>query len=374
MSDVLSEKPPPAKWIGRNSVSLGLATRIVAASVLTFVLCHVLGLKSQWAILTAIVVMQSSVGASLKATLDRFAGSIGGAFWGVCVLVAFPRDTALATGLALAVTLVPLGLVAAFKPAYRIAPITGVILLLTPMLPDTAPWEVGLDRILEVGIGSMVALAVALIIFPVRAHEALARAASDALCLLADLLHQLSETMACRDDPRAISALHHEIRHAITRAEDIAEDAVQERTSYLVQAPDPRPICRTLRRLTHDLTMIGRTVESSFPAPLIAPLADTAEQTAVEIATYLRRSAEALASRESAPSMAEVEQALAVHSAAVAEARRSGMTRDLPDEQVERIFGLSFGFMQLFENLADLAARTDEFAGARVRRRRRLLP
>lgn len=354
-------------------MTLSLAVRIVVASVLIFVLCHILGLKSQWAILTAIIVMQSSVGASLKATLDRFAGSIGGAFWGVCVLLTLPPRTALVTGMALAITLVPLALVAAFRPAFRVAPITGVILLLAPLTPDTAPWLVGLDRIFEVGIGSIVALAVALFIFPVRAHEALATAAGDALCLLADLLHQLSEAMACRDDPKAISALHHDIRHAITRAEDIAEDAVQERASYLVHAPDPQPICRTLRRLRHDLTMIGRTVESSSPAPLIAALADTAEQAAVAIAAYLRRSARALANRERAPSMAEVEQAITVHSAAVAEARRAEITRDLPDEQVERIFGLSFGFMQLYENLEDLAARTDEFAGAKVRRRRRLL-
>lgn len=364
---------PPTKWIKHNAVSLGLAIRIVVASVLTFALCHAFALKqSQWAILTAIIVMQSSVGASLKATLDRFSGSIGGAFWGVCVLVAIPRDTAPGTGLALAITLVPLAIVAAFKPAYRVAPITGVILLLTPLLPGRAPWLAGLDRILEVGIGSIVALAVALVIFPVRANETLARAAGDALRLLADLIDQLSEAMAGRGDPRAMTMLHHEIRRAISRAEDIAEEAVRERASYLVHAPDPQPVCRTLRRLRHDLTMIGRTVETPLSAPPLAPLAQTAKHAATAIAAYLRSSAEALANREAAPPMTEVEQALAAHAAAVAQARRAGATRDLSDELAARIFGLAFGFVQLNENLEDLAARTDEFAGAKVKRRRQL--
>lgn len=186
-------------------VSLGLAARIVIASVLTFVLCHAFALKqSQWAILTAIIVMQSSVGASLKATFDRFAGSIGGAFWGVYVLLAVPRDTALATGMALAITLVPLAIVAAFKPLYRIAPITGVILLLTPLLPGMVPWRAGMDRILEVGIGSVVALSVALVIFPVRAHETLTKAVGSTLGLLAGLIEQLSKAMAGRGDFQAM--------------------------------------------------------------------------------------------------------------------------------------------------------------------------
>ena len=364
---------PAGKWIKLHAISLGLATRIVVASVLTFILCHAFGLQqSQWAILTAIIVMQASVGASLKATLDRLAGSIGGAFWGVCVLVALPRHTALTTGLALAVTLVPLAALAAFKPAYRIAPITGVILLLTPMPPDSAPWLAGLNRVLEVGIGSIVAVLVAFGVFPVRAHDTLTRAASDALCLLADLIDQISQTMAGHGDPQAISALHREIRHAITHAEDIAEDALQERASYLVHAPDPQPVCRTLRRLRHDLTMIGRTVEAPLTMQPAAELTRTAERAAAAIAAYLRGSAQALNRREMPPSMTDVETVLAAHAAAVAEARRSGVTRDLPDQQVARIFGLAFGFVQLSENLDDLAARAEEFAGVRTRRRRRL--
>lgn len=205
----------PIRWIADNPVPLRLATRIVVASLATFLLCRAFGLpQSQWAILTAIIVMQSSVGASLKATLDRFAGSIGGAFWGVCVLLAMPRETTSQMVLALAITLVPLALVAAFRPFYRIAPITGVILLLTPALQDKAVWLTGLDRILEVGVGSVVAVIVALLVFPVRAHETLARSARGALGLLAELVDQLSATMAGRGDPRAATQLHHDIRRA----------------------------------------------------------------------------------------------------------------------------------------------------------------
>lgn len=361
----------PIEWIEDNAVPLRLATRIVVASLLTFLLCHAFGLtQSSWAILTAIVVMQSSVGASLKATLDRFAGSIGGAFWGVCVLLAVPRDTTAAMGLALAVTLAPLALLAALKPSYRVAPITGVILLLTPALQDRSIWLTGMDRILEVGIGSVVAVLVALLVFPVRAHETLAATVGRALGLLAGLIDQLSAGMTGCDDPQAIGRLHHDIRRTITLAESISEEAVRERRSYLTAAPDPQPVCRTLRRLRNDLTMIGRTMGQPFSAPRAAPLAQTAERAAAEIATYLRQSAAALAGHEKAPPLVEVEQALAAHAAAMAEARQAGTTRNLPDELVGRIFGLAFGFEQLSENLKDLAARIDEYAGYTPNRQR----
>ena len=52
---------------------------MTVASVATFVLAHVLGLQQGfWAFITALIVTQSSVGGSLKAAADRFAGSVSG--------------------------------------------------------------------------------------------------------------------------------------------------------------------------------------------------------------------------------------------------------------------------------------------------------
>ncbi|CAN5143732.1 FUSC family protein [soil metagenome] len=362
-------------WIELNSVQLGLATRIVVASLLTFVLCHVFALQqSQWAILTSIIVMQSSVGASLKATFDRFSGSIGGALWGVCVLLAVPHHTPMEMGVALSITLIPLALLAAFKPSFRVAPITAVILLLIPTLQESDPRWVGLDRVFEVGVGSIVALLVSLVIFPTRAHETLIKVVSGTLSLLANLSDQLSLAMAGHGDPKAILDLHHSIRHSIARAENIAEEAARERKSYLVNALDPQPICRTLRRLRNDLTMIGRAMDSPFSAPQLSQLTQTAAQAATEIANYLRNSAQAFTSREEAPPIVKVNEMLAAHAEAMAHARQVGTTRDLPDEMVGRIFSRAFGFKQLSENLQDQEARIDEYAGKKPAPQKSFLP
>lgn len=363
------------KFIKGNLVRLRLSLRIVVAGVLTFVLCHALDLKqSQWAVLTAIIVMQSSVGASLKMTFDRWAGSLGGAFWGVCVLTTLPLDTELAKGLALVVTLIPLASLAAFNPVYRVAPITGVILLLAPMLPDTTAWQAAFNRILEVGIGSVVALAVTLLIFPVRAHETLTKVVGRALHLLANMIDQIPEGAIGHGDRKARADLHREIRQALGQAEELAEEARRERMSHLVDAPDPQPICRALRRIHNDLTMMGRTVDIPLAMMTsVAPLAETAEQVTTAMGNYLRGSAEALMSHQQAPSMEEVEKVLAAYSEGVLQARMTGVMRDLPEKVIGRIFGLSFGFMQLKENLADLKLRTGEFVVTKVKRKPRSL-
>ena len=62
-----------------------------------------LGLKQiQWAILTSIIVMQASVGGSLKAMIDRLVGSLGGAIAGGVISVGLRQLTVTSAGLALA--------------------------------------------------------------------------------------------------------------------------------------------------------------------------------------------------------------------------------------------------------------------------------
>jgi hypothetical protein len=213
---------------------------------------------------------------------------------------------------------------------------------------------------------------VSLLVFPVRAHERLSATVGRALGLLADLIGQLSDEIAGRGDPKVASELHYEIRLAITQAESIAEEAARERRSHLTAAPDPQPVCRTLRRLRHDLTMIGRTMDEPFPASIPSPLLQTAERAAAEIGAYLRHSEAALAHRGKSPSFADLQQAFAAHAAVMAQVRQAGATHMLSDEVVGRIFGLAFGFEQLSENLKDLAARVDEYAGYEPTGRRRL--
>lgn len=354
-------------WRREHHRQFALAIRIIVASVLTFALCHLLDRQqSQWAVITAIIVTQGSVGASLKASADRLIGTIGGAMWAVFILIFVPHGDLTALGVALVAALAPLALISAIRPAWRIAPITAVILLLTPSLESSGPVLAALQRLIEVGIGSIVAMAVSLVIFPARAQTELTDLAGEGLKLLAKLLERLQEGINRAGDHVAVTRLHHRIRKTIAEAEEIAEEALRERRALLIPAPDPLPICRTLRRLRNDITMIGRAFSGPLPEPDGTPLAQTATGAVNAIAAYLRETGDAIARHQPPPDAGPTREAMAAYARAMAHIRETGASSHWPDDVAWRTYGLAFNLEQLHHNLEDLANRTREFAEARA--------
>jgi uncharacterized membrane protein YccC len=343
----------------------GLTVRMSAAGLITFAVAHLLGLTQiYWAVLTAVIVMQASVGGSLKAMIDRFIGTIGGAGWGVAVTLAIPHPGMLSTGLALAVALVPLAAVVAFQPHYRIAPVTAAIVLLANSSPAGVV-AAAFERVLEIGLGSVIALGVALLVSSTRAQKLLCAAGRDALALMADQARLLLGGGAEPPDPTAVQALHDRIRMTIEHAVTIADEAARERRSYITDAPDPEPLVRTLRRLSHDLVIIARALTAPLPETAAARLAQPVAAVADALPAALNDIGRALASRSAPPDLTAVADALASFEAVLAALRREGVTRELPEEAVERIFGLAFGFEQIYRNLGELAGRVGELADRR---------
>lgn len=359
----VSNRSLVAGWVTRNRSQIRLAVRMTAASFVAYGIGELLRLQqSQWAVLTSIIVMQASVGASLKAMLERFLGSLGGAVAGVFILLGLHRGGYSSPGLALLIGVLPLTLLASIKPTYRVAPITFIILVLTPNLQAMGPVEAAVQRMFEIAVGSVIALGVSLVVLPARAHDALAQAVANALSAMADLVELLSVGIDQPADKIAIAALHDRIRGFIGRAEVAAEEALRERSSHLTNEVDPLPICRTLRRLRHDFAILGRALAIPMPAAVVANLADPVHSVAAEVATFLRSSGTAFRLRAGPESLAELNAAFAYQSEAVTDMRRRGFTRQLPDDDLVRVFGMGFAFDQLRRDLHDLADRCAELA------------
>jgi hypothetical protein len=83
------------------------------------------------------------------------------------------------------------------------------------------------------------------------------------------------------------------------------------------------------------------------------------------MAAYLRASAAALSTRSAPPSLDALQAALDGYDAEFAAMRREGLTRDLPDDAVERVFVLAFALEQLRRNFNDLARCGTESAQSR---------
>jgi Fusaric acid resistance protein-like len=70
-------------WIAAHRAEITLSLRITVAGLIALALGELLGVKQvYWAVLTAVIVMQARVGGSLKATIDRLAGTAAGALLG----------------------------------------------------------------------------------------------------------------------------------------------------------------------------------------------------------------------------------------------------------------------------------------------------
>lgn len=350
-------------WIGRNRVQLRLAVRITTAGVAAYVAGHLLALEqTQWAVLTAVIVMQANVGASIKAMLDRFVGTLGGAVWGVAVSLNLRHGVSMPLWLALTIGVAPLAVLTAFKPTYRVAPITAVILLLTPTLQAAGPVQTALQRLLEIGVGSVIALIVSLFVLPARAHGAVAAAVSQALKAMAELTSVLSAGLERPVDMDAVQAAHDRIRVFIGKAETAAAEALSERSSFLTSAADPAPICRTLRRLRHDLATLGRTVAEPLPEPAGVVMAKSTADAAVAVSRFFNDCAEAFGRQAAPPPLGDLNGDFAAGAAALAELRGRGITRGLSDDDLSRVFGLGFALEQLHLDLQDLVDRGAELA------------
>ena len=336
----------------RRRAEIRHGLRITVAGVLSFALAQALGLpQGYWAVFTAVLVVQGSVGGSWKASVDRLLGTLLGAVYGAIIATLVPHQNPLMLGAALAISLTPLALLAAFNASYRVAPITAVILLLGSAGVTEGPFLAAFMRTLEVGLGGLVGMTVSLFVLPARAHMLLGEAAGRVLQRLADLFADLIGGLITRSDAAAILARNDAVRVAVSALENVSDEAARERRNYLSEDSDPEPVTRTLRRVRHDLVLIGRVAAEPLPEAARTSLKEPLSALSQAGTQFMRGTGEAFVKRMPPPSLEEFDCALA----AVLSAMET--TKDH-----ERLVALDFAFEQLRRNLSDLCRRAQEFA------------
>ena len=139
--------------------------------------------------------------------------------------------------LGLAAAIIPLSIAASVYQSMRIAPVTAAIMLLaSPSNVD--PVVSAADRVFEIALGSIVGLAVAIFVFPARAHSVLADKAARTVALLAEVLRNtLARFFGNRDDA-ALTRLHERIRASLAEAETAGVEAWHVQQSKAVRWRD----------------------------------------------------------------------------------------------------------------------------------------
>ena len=147
------------KWEPENLPSVVHSIRTAVAATVSLAVARLFGLpEAYWAAIATLVVMQSTLGATLLISIERIAATALGALAGALVASYFTGNV-----LVFAAAVFVLGLLsAAFrmeKTAYRYAGVTLAIIVLIPR--PHAAWIVALHRFFEVSVGILVALALA---------------------------------------------------------------------------------------------------------------------------------------------------------------------------------------------------------------------
>jgi uncharacterized membrane protein YccC len=308
-----------------------------------------------WAVLSSVIVIQGSVGGSVRAGLYRLAGTVGGAFWGAVVAGLLPHNNPRALAIALLVAVAPLSVVTAFRIDYRVAPITAIIVLMGAALQQAAPFSAALERVFEITLGSAVAVVVALFLFPARAHALFARSVSEAVADMARIVSMLAEVHGQGVDREALLKLQLHCSAAIAKAGARAAEAKVERANRLTDGPDPEPLSRTLRRLRHDMAMLARALVAPFPEAMQSPFADELSAVLHAVAAWLSGMSESLSLGKEAPSVHDMKAALEDLRSAIAQVSEKRFTSSTEKEDIRRVFVLLFIFDQTLQNQQDLS-------------------
>lgn len=337
------------------------AIRVSAAVAAAFAMGELFHLpQAYWAVFTAVIVVQTSIGGTITASLERLAGTVVGALIGGAA--AYVRaNTIVGEGLTLSAAIAVAAFAAAVRPSLRAAPVTAAIVLVGGVTARMDPLVAAAWRVIEICLGSLVGVAATLFIFPARARKAVAQKAAGAMSELAGLFVVFAQGLKGQADEAAVHRAHRAIRASLVQVEQSLNDTARESLSGLARPTPPDGLLRSLRRIGNDGVMAGRALAQPLPAPVLELLGPACVRILEAASAELSASAAAILAGAAPP-----DDGLAGPRAAfeetVEQVRAAKLTSDLSFDEAARVFGLVFALESLTGNLADLEDRIAEMA------------
>jgi uncharacterized membrane protein YccC len=142
------------------------AAKTALAAALCWWVAHRIGLPDgYWGAITSIIVLQSNFGSTISASRDRLLGTVIGAVFGFAFTLFGVLPWNYSVALLAAITVCGL---LGLRNSARLAGVTISIVMLVQS--GGSHWTIALDRVMEVFLGIMVALAVSTLVFPDRAR------------------------------------------------------------------------------------------------------------------------------------------------------------------------------------------------------------
>ncbi len=229
------------------------AARMAVASVGTLLLVESLGLEQgYWAVISAILVMQSNLGRALASGWARIIGTFVGASLGVLSLVLLGTSS-LSLGVGIFLTIFICAYFMGLHESFRLAAVTAAIVILFGRTADS-PLLLGLERFIEIVLGVGVAMAVSWFVLPFRARQSLRTGIRDAMDRSGVLLSVLMENcLGNTFDEDAIGERKRECIREVMQLRPSLAEASREPGGLGERGQILKQLTATMERLTEDL-------------------------------------------------------------------------------------------------------------------------
>jgi uncharacterized membrane protein YccC len=208
----------------RNAGHFKQALRTGIAALLCLYITKFLGLKQgYWAAISAIIVLQSHMGATVKASLGRLMATAIGAVIGA-ILVSFEGNSYLSVAVAITLAILcctPQRL----RDGYRLAGSTVISIMFGTKFDS--PWATALERFVEVSMGIVVALIVAKALWPSHARQQLRKEIQQAFSELYVLFNAVIDRYRNHAAP-LIDEILNKIRETGRRVHELRQQAEYE--------------------------------------------------------------------------------------------------------------------------------------------------
>jgi len=253
-------------WLtAEKRAMLLLAAKTALAAGLCYWLATLVHLQDgYWGSISAIIVLQSNVGATVTASRDRLLGTlIGAAFGAAFSLVGGSAPVLVVYLLAVILAMITCSLLG-LKNSSRLAGVTVTIILLVHRSKngDVSNWTLPTHRVLEVLLGILVALGFSTLVLPSRAKLRLRTGLAQEFLLLGALLEALMAEFRGRK-PANLPHIARDVEGAIAANGQLLDAARNEPTDRRMPVESLALLHQFGRELEDLLKALGLAVKGS---------------------------------------------------------------------------------------------------------------
>jgi uncharacterized membrane protein YccC len=326
------------------------ATKTAIAGVISLYLTNLFHLpEGYWAAISALIVMQSNVGATLSASRTRLAGTAVGAIVGGLFFALFGTNI---LGFALAVA------IAFFvcdslhlAESQRLATVTVAIIMLIGR--TSSAWIIALHRFTEVALGILIALLVSLTLWPNHARRTVRQGLASILLKL-DALYRAVMRSYRGEQAASIEALKSDVSAAIRKNNDLLQNALQEAFGPLKERESLVLLTQQVERIFRAVVTLEFAARDSSSDTYFLNFQTRLEQLEAGVSAALETLSKSIAEGKLYPGWPDLPAIIASLDEQAAQARTAGATMDYSLDEILRFYFLLLSSRNLIDELERL--------------------